>query len=389
MLGVLAAAAAGAAALSAGRSEDADAYQVTNAPSTDFAGPIRATGGNSTFPDGAANIGNNTGSGIGVYGTTNGQGIDAAGVFGSASGASQGVLGSCLGTAGRDGSCGVLGISDVGVGVRGGASAGGGIGVFGSGRGIGVEGENAAGGTGVLGSSSFGSGNANVGVYGQAQGSGGGFGVIGLCSNDVNSTGLLGASSTGTGLSGLTYAANGVGVYGYNATSGAALVAVSTGGYAGIFSGSMYVSGALTVLGAKSAAVRDAGGALRRMYSMESPESWFEDFGSGQLTSGTATVQFEPSFGSLVHGDSYHVFLTPKGDSKGWLYVSKQNPNGFTVQEAGGGTSNIGFSYRIVAKRKDIPGNRLEHVDEPALPQVPSKPSAPTITPTSPPKLPS
>jgi hypothetical protein len=168
-----------------------------------------------------------------------------------------------------------------------------------------------------------------------------------------------------------------------------ALVAVSTGGYAGIFSGAVYVSGPLTVLGAKSAAVRDAGRTLRRMYSMESPESWFEDFGGAQLTSGTATVQFEPSFGSLVHGDNYHVFLTPKGEPKGPLYVSKQNPNGFTVPEAGGGTSNIGFSYRIVAKRKDIPGNRLEHIDEPALPQVPSKPIAPTITPTSQRTLPS
>jgi hypothetical protein len=90
-----------------------------------------------------------------------------------------------------------------------------------------------------------------------------------------------------------------------------------------------------------------------------------------------------------VHGDNYHVFLTPKGDSKGWLYVSKQNPNGFTVQEAAGGTSNIGFSYRIVAKRKDIPGTRLEHVDVPALPQVPSKPVPPAIAPASPPTLPS
>jgi hypothetical protein len=296
MLGVLAAAAVGAAALSAGRPGEADAYQVTNAPSTDFAGPIGATGGNTTFPDGAANIGLNTSNGgVGVYGN------GGYGVYGLASVSSgYGVVGqSSVG----NGAIGVYGASDSGYGVGGHGSR---AGVWGyqnyvAATGPAVLGENIVGGAAVLGHSEGGSGNPNVGVYGQAEGSGGGFGVLGLCSNDVNSTGLLGASSTGTGLSGLTYGANGVGVYGYNATSGAALVAVSTGGYAGIFSGSMYVSGALTVLGAKSAAVRDAGGALRRMYSMESPESWFEDFGGGQLTSGTATVQFEPSFGSLVH----------------------------------------------------------------------------------------
>jgi hypothetical protein len=83
------------------------------------------------------------------------------------------------------------------------------------------------------------------------------------------------------------------------------------------------------------------------------------------------------------------VFLTPNGEPKGILYVSKRNPNGFTVQEAGGGTSNIGFSYRVVAKRKDIPGVRLEHVDEPptlpdnfkTLPVPPKLPNLPEPSP--------
>jgi hypothetical protein len=52
------------------------------------------------------------------------------------------------------------------------------------------------------------------------------------------------------------------------------------------------------------------------------------------------------------------------------------------VKEAGGGTSNIAFDYRIVAKRKDIPGARLEHVDEP--PTLPDD----FKTPPTPPKLP-
>jgi hypothetical protein len=35
------------------------------------------------------------------------------------------------------------------------------------------------------------------------------------------------------------------------------------------------------------------------------------------------------------------------------------------VRELQGGTSNVGFDYRLVARRADSPGVRLENVDEP------------------------
>jgi hypothetical protein len=174
--------------------------------------------------------------------------------------------------------------------------------------------------------------------------------------------------------------------------SGTGVWSQSAGFFAGVFSGPVLVQGNFTVTGAKSTAVRGVDGGLKRLYSLESPGSWFEDFGSGQLSGGSATVQLEPGFAGVVYGDYYRVFLTPRGESKGWLYVGKQNPNSFTVQEAGGGTSNIAFDYRIVAKRKDIPGARLEHVDEPPtlpdafktpptapkLPDMPAMPAPPT-----------
>jgi hypothetical protein len=47
------------------------------------------------------------------------------------------------------------------------------------------------------------------------------------------------------------------------------------------------------------------------------------------------------------------------------------------VHELKGGTSNVSFDCRVVAKRKDIAGARLEPVDEPALPDVPSEPIKP------------
>jgi hypothetical protein len=51
------------------------------------------------------------------------------------------------------------------------------------------------------------------------------------------------------------------------------------------------------------------------------------------------------------------------------------------VHELQGGTSNVAFDYRVVAKRKDIAGARLEPVDEPVLPDVPSEPITPEPAP--------
>jgi hypothetical protein len=115
-------------------------------------------------------------------------------------------------------------------------------------------------------------------------------------------------------------------------------------------------------------------GGLSRVYSMESPESWFEDFGSGQLTAGQATVSLEPGFAGIVHADAYRVFLTARGDSEG-LFVADQNSSGFTVREQRSGKSNIAFDYRVVAKRADIAGARLEHVDEPRPIDGPHEPA--------------
>jgi hypothetical protein len=155
---------------------------------------------------------------------------------------------------------------------------------------------------------------------------------------------------------------------------GNAITGIATGAsnLAGLFQGPVWITGGLAVMGAKSAAVRGADGRLQRLYCVESPESWFEDFGRGQLS------------GGVVKTDDYHVFLKPRGESKGWLYVSNQAPSGFTVHEAGGGASNVAFDYRVVAKRKDIKGARLEHVDDPPAVQPLKLPELPATPPTPP-----
>jgi hypothetical protein len=97
---------------------------------------------------------------------------------------------------------------------------------------------------------------------------------------------------------------------------------------------------------------------------VESPENWFEDFGSGSLSNGAATIALDPAFTQTVNtGTEYHVFLTPKGDSEG-LYVSNETPQGFEVHEQRGGHSNVAFDYRIVAKRSGYENVRLADVTE-------------------------
>ena len=117
--------------------------------------------------------------------------------------------------------------------------------------------------------------------------------------------------------------------------------------------------------GFASAVVPVQGGARNvAVYAVHSPQNWFEDFGSGQLTDGAAVIQLEPAFGQTVNTSvEYHVFLTPNGDSRG-LYVTHKTPTSFEVREQAGGTSNVAFDYRIVALRKGSEALRLQDKTE-------------------------
>jgi hypothetical protein len=350
--------------------------------------------------------GDNTDGGLGVLGTTTGGNL-AAGVKGTSTGPnSQGVWGISNGTAGLTGSFGVLGQSDVGVGVRGQAlDSASGTGVYGSGASNGVYGysNTTAGSIGVSGNSAIGVAvggfsASGIGVYGRTTSglngnagvtgvnTGTGPGVVGF-SQGSGSIGTGGVTDVGYGFYGGA-SGSGTGVLAYSGT-GTAIWGAANGasGYSGVFAGGLgvIIYGDLTLTGKKSAAVKGADGKLRRLYCVESPESWFEDVGSGQLSSGSATVRLDPGFAGVVKTDQYHIFPVPKGDCKG-LYISDQTPNSFTVREQQGGTSSIAFDYRVIAKRKDIEGKRLEPVEEPPSPALPKLPElSPTpATPTAP-----
>jgi hypothetical protein len=212
------------------------------------------------------------------------------------------------------------------------------------------------------------------GVYGSSERSSGvlgyglRFGVAGICSgqgSDTDPTVYAGVYGYGNDIGVFTE-----GVFGIVSRSTA-----GAGGSAGIFEGNVHIDGSLTVNGplavlpgnTKSAAVLHPDGTLRQLYALESPESWFEDFGRGEVTQGRARISLDEDFLTLIDTDDYHVFLTPEAESNG-LYVSARTPQQFEVREQGDAAGSVPFSYRVVARRKDVPATRLGRVEEPRLP---------------------
>jgi hypothetical protein len=251
----------------------------------------------------------------------------------------------------------------------------------------GVLGDNSnATGIGVLGRSGA-SGSTlldGTGVQGE---SAGGVAVRGLIANS-NKVAIAIYGANNSTYSGASQGAGGFGVYGYSAyghgllgvtsAPGAASVVGATNGvvgaYAGAFYGTTVVVGSLTVYGAKSAAVPHPDGSHRLVYCMESPESWFEDFGKGQLDCGQAAVVIDPNFTAIVNMDDYHVFVTAY-DQPNDLTISERTASGFRV-EAKDENSRGEFSWRVVAKRKDIVGERLAKTTMPLEPTLPDLPTS-------------
>jgi len=126
--------------------------------------------------------------------------------------------------------------------------------------------------------------------------------------------------------------------------------------------GNLNISGNLVVSGSKSAGVKLQNGREVTLYAVESPENWFEDFGSGEMNNGVAWVPLDGSFAEATNATvTYHVFLTANGDSNG-LYVSRKTPAGFEVREHGGSASNVAFDYRIVVRRRGYETIRMAEV---------------------------
>jgi len=314
----------------------------------------------------------NNGSGWGVYGSTSGTSGTSIGVEGvTSSPIAYGVAGS-----NESSGIGVYGTSVSGTGVYGSGNSGYGIyGVSNSSHGIvgisngnffGVVGEG--GGAGVYGSGGYGVtgyGTSGYGMYGQSEGAS----VLG---SEIPLAGVWGDTNTlssagvaGTGMDGIG------GIFLNDSPSGNwALVAANYNSNGPIFTAENVANGVncridssahLHCDGGIGAMVRlDSGKRKVALSAIQSPENWFEDFGSAQLVNGAAVIQFDPDFIQTVNtGKAYSVFPVPNGDCKG-LYVTNKSANSFEVRELGGGSSNIRFDYRITAIRRNYETVRFE-----------------------------
>ncbi|HEX2662847.1 MAG TPA: hypothetical protein VHM93_08440 [Candidatus Acidoferrum sp.] len=258
-------------------------------------------------------------------------------------------------------------------------------------------------GNGIMGVSNSSYANFNDGVVGiNNSTSGNAYGVNGSTQTIGFGAGVAGAAfaTTGTafGVFGQAHSPNGTAVFGTAAsTSGFPTAVVGfldspQGGVAGQFvahtgaglilqglsgpnfnqvfsvdaNGNLNVSGNLVVSGTKSSTAKLQNGREVALYAVESPENWFEDFGSAELKSGVAWVPLDASFAEATNAAvMYHVFLTPNGDSNG-LYVARKTATGFEVREHGGGGSNVAFDYRIVIRRRGYEAIRMAEVQRDA-----------------------
>jgi len=206
--------------------------------------------------------------------------------------------------------------------------------------------------------------NEDVGVYGAAGQSGlievlPGAGVWG----DTNNASYAAVQGTAVAGSAGVFASNNSPYPTLSAVNYTSYDSVVLGTYGpgNFYSCLIYGDGDLNCIGTISSVV-PSGTQKVSVYATQSTENWFEDAGSGQLSSGSAHVVFDPTFAQTVNtGVEYHVFLTPRGDCEG-LYVGSQTAQGFEVHELRGGSSNIAFDYRIMAKRNGFENVRLADV---------------------------
>ena len=294
--------------------------------------------------------------GRGVYGSATTPSGNTYGVYGESSSTwGSGVYGIATATSGTN--YGVYGLSHStdGLGVYGLAAAfsGSNYGVYGesgsiSGTGVyGVVGATAGTTYGVYGHSRSSSGR---GVYGWAsQSTGNGQGVRGESDSSTNGVGVYGLGSSTTGLNygvfGRTFSSDGYGVYGTGVAPGYAL----------------YAAGDFAASGTKSCVVKTSRGPTL-MYCQESPENWFEDFGEGKLVNGRCHIDLDPLFLETVTINSENplkVFVEHRGPCQGTYIETRET--GFDVIEQNSGTSDVGFCYRVVAKRKGFESKRLDY----------------------------
>ena len=196
---------------------------------------------------------------------------------------------------------------------------------------------------------------------------------------DASGTGVIGVGNGNASIntlasgSGGAFTGDNIGVYG-NATG------TDNGDWGGYFLNARalhyaYVGGRtgntnykINGPGSVATIVERPDGTRANMFCLEAPEILFQDYGMGELVNGKAHIKLDPILTNNIYIDNEHpmkVFIQLEGDCKG-VYVTNKSATGFNVIELQSGSSNVPFSWTIVANRsdsKDKQGNVIsEHV---------------------------
>lgn len=107
--------------------------------------------------------------------------------------------------------------------------------------------------------------------------------------------------------------------------------------------------------GTVSTIVDGAKGDKVTMFAPEAPEVLFQDHGVGKLTNGKVHISLDAHLVKNIEVSKDHplkVYVQLEGECNG-VYVANKSVQGFDVVELAGGTSNVSFSWMIVATRKN------------------------------------
>jgi hypothetical protein len=93
------------------------------------------------------------------------------------------------------------------------------------------------------------------------------------------------------------------------------------------------------------------------LFAPESPMPTYSDYGTGTLVNGRTHITIDPAFANMIYVNPkenapLRVIVQLEGDCKG-VYVTNKTATGFDVVELNDGTSNVEFTYQIVANCKD------------------------------------
>ena len=228
-----------------------------------------------------------------------------------------------------------------------------------SGGGIGVLGENqAASGTGTgsgvyaTTSQSTGYGAQGINYYNSGSYIGSGVGIYGIGGGGGGTLYTYGEGVYGEGTN--------IGVWGSaDAASGSVWPVYGSNDNGLRYAGIAYWNGAtdykIIGSGTVSTVIKDNNNVPRIMNCPEAPEILFEDYGSGTLTNGRVHIALDATYAKNVTINGKHplrVLITLEGDCNG-VYVTNKTATGFDVVELKAGTSNVAFTYEVIANRAD------------------------------------